>query len=84
MTTPPLRDRLKPLELIIISAVLGVFTGLVVMMSSRDIILSAISFGLVFIVALVSMAMFALAIKPNTNELLDLEEQDSNAGSSTH
>ena len=81
MTTPPLRDRLKPLELIIVSAVLGVFTALVVMMSSRDIVLSAISFGLVFIVALVAMAMFALAIKPNTNELLDLEEQDNSAES---
>jgi hypothetical protein len=53
-------------------------------MSSRDLILSSISFGAVFIVCLVSMAMFVLAIKPNKKELLDIEEQDNSAGSSAH
>jgi amino acid transporter len=84
MTTPTLRDRTKPLEIIIVSAVLGVFTGLVVLMSSRDIILSSISAGIVFIVCLVSMAMFVLAIKPNKNELLDIEEQDHTAEAKGH
>lgn len=76
MSTPTLRDRLKPVELLIVSALLGIFTGLVVLMSSRDLILSSISFGIVFIVCLVAMAMFVLAIKPNKNELLDIEEQN--------
>lgn len=84
MTTPTLRDRLKPLELLIVSAVLGLFTGLVVLMSSRDLILSAVSFGIVFIVCLVAMAMFVLAIKPNKNELLDIEELDSSTKDSGH
>lgn len=84
MTTPTLRDRLKPLELLIVSAVLGLFTGLVVLMSSRDLILSAVSFGIVFIVCLVAMAMFVLAIKPNKNELLDIEELDSSSKDSGH
>jgi amino acid transporter len=76
MTTPTLRDRIKPVELVIVSALIGLFTGLVVMMSSRDLILSSISFGAVFIVCLVAMAMFVLAIKPNKKELLDIEEQN--------
>lgn len=83
MSTPTLRDRLKPVELLIVSALIGLFTGLVVLMSSRDLILSSISFGAVFIVCLVSMAMFVLAIKPNKKELLDIEEQD-HSGSSAH
>jgi hypothetical protein len=84
MTTPTLRDRLKPVELLIVSALLGLFTGLVVLMSSRDLILSSISFGAVFIVCLVSMAMFVLAIKPNKQELLDIEEQDHTTESKGH
>lgn len=84
MTTPTLRDRTKPLEIIIVSAVLGVFTGLVVLMSSRDIILSSISAGIVFIVCLVAMAMFVLAIKPNKQELLDIEEQDHTTEAKGH
>jgi high-affinity K+ transport system ATPase subunit B len=74
---------MKPVELLLVSAVLGLFTGVVVLMSSRDLILSSISFGAVFIVCLVSMAMFVLAIKPNKKELLDIEEQD-HSGSSAH
>jgi amino acid transporter len=77
MSTPTLRDRLKPAELVVVSAVIGLFTGLVVMMSSRDLILSAVSVGVVFIICLVVMAMFVLAIKPNKNELLDIEELDN-------
>lgn len=79
MSTPTLRDRLKPAELVVVSIVIGLFTGLVVMMSSRDWILSAVSVGVVFIICLVVMAMFVLAIKPNKNELLDIEELDNSA-----
>lgn len=79
MSTPSLRDRLKPAELVFVSIVISLFTGVVVMMSSRDWILSAVSFGIVFIVCLVVMAMFVLAIKPNKNELLDIEELDNSA-----
>lgn len=84
MSTPTLRDRMKPVELIIVSALLAIFTGLVVLMSSRDVILSSISAGVVFIVCLVAMAMFVLAIKPNKQELLDIEEQDHTAEATGH
>lgn len=77
MSTPTLRDRLKPIELVVVSLLIALFTGVVVMMSSRDWILSAVSVGAVFIICLVVMAMFVLAIKPNKNELLDIEELDN-------
>jgi hypothetical protein len=79
MTAPTLRDRLKPLELILLSAVIGIFTGGIVLLSSRDLTLSAIWFGIAFIVGLVILAMFVLAAKPNKNELLDIQELDAEA-----
>lgn len=79
MTTPTLRERLKPIELVIVSAVIAVVTALIVLLSSRDFILSAITLGITFIVCLVVMAMFVLAIKPNKNELLDIQELDSSS-----
>lgn len=79
MTTPTLRERLKPIELVIVSAVIALVTALIVLLSSRDFILSAITLGITFIVCLVVMAMFVLAIKPNKNELLDIQELDSSS-----
>ena len=76
MSKPSWRERLKPLELLVLSGVLGIFAGLVVMMSTRDIILSLIFLGLAFIVSLVVLAMLALAVEPNLDEQLDLREQD--------
>ena len=76
MTTPARRDRMKPLELVIISLVIGVFAGGIVLMSTRELALSAISFGVAFIVSLVVIAMLVLSAKPNKAELLDIEEQN--------
>ncbi|MEY2698566.1 MAG: hypothetical protein RL720_522, partial [Actinomycetota bacterium] len=52
--------------------------------SSRDLILSSICFGAVFILCLVVLAMFVLAIKPNKKELLDIEEQDHSTETKGH
>lgn len=76
MAGPSLRDRLKPLELLVISAVLGMFAGLVVLMSTREPVLALIFLGIGFIVSLVVLAMLALAVTPSGEEKLDLEEQD--------
>ena len=35
MHTPTLRDRLRPLELLSISAIIGAFTGLVILFTTR-------------------------------------------------
>jgi hypothetical protein len=84
MTEPTRRERTRPLELLALSAVLAVFTGLVVLMSSREIVVSLIFAGIAFIVALVVLAMLALAVRPTGEEELDLREQDDEQGPRGH
>lgn len=76
MANPSFRDRTKPLELLIISGVLGLFAGLVVLMSTRELVLALVFTGIAFIVSLVGLAMLALAIAPTGDEKLDILEQD--------
>ena len=80
MVSPNKRDRTRPAEILGLSAIFAVFTGLVVFMSTRDWMLGLIFAGIAFIVSLVVIAMLALAIRPDKNELLDMDEQDRDAG----
>ncbi|MDJ0333707.1 hypothetical protein QMG83_00565 [Salinibacterium sp. G-O1] len=80
MNAPTRKDRTRPLELLIISAVLGLFAGLVVFMSTREIVLALIFLGVAFIVSLVVLAMLALAVQPTGDEKIDLAEQDDEQG----
>lgn len=61
MTRPSRRERLKPLELVGLAAVLGVFAGVVGFVGSRSIELSLIFAGVAFIAGLLVLAMLALA-----------------------
>jgi hypothetical protein len=74
---PSRREILKPIELLVFAAVAGIFAGLIVLMSTRDITLALIFFGVAFIVTLVGIAMFALAVKPDDLEKKDIHDQDS-------
>ncbi|MCU1422186.1 MAG: hypothetical protein JWN36_1837 [Microbacteriaceae bacterium] len=76
MTTPSRQDRLRPLEFVVISAIVAVFIGLVVLFTTRQPILALVFFGVAFIVSLVVIAMLSLAIKPNEAEQTDITEQD--------
>ncbi len=76
METPSLRDRLRPLELLGLSAVIGLFTGLVLLLTTREWWLAAIGFGVAFILAVMTIALLALSAAPNADELTDLDEQD--------
>ena len=76
MQTPSLRDRLRPLELLSLSAVIGAFTGLVILFTTREWWLAGIGFGVAFILAVMMIALLALSAKPNADELHDLDEQD--------
>lgn len=76
METPSLRDRLRPLELLSISAGLALFVGLVILLVSRELWLAGIGFGVAFIVSVMMIALLALSAKPNAAEKIDLEEQD--------
>jgi uncharacterized membrane protein HdeD (DUF308 family) len=79
---PSRRDRLKPVELLVLSAVMALFVGLVVLLSTRQPLLAVVFFGVAFIVSLVIMAMFSLSIKPNDAEQHEIDDdtQDRPAG----
>jgi peptidoglycan/LPS O-acetylase OafA/YrhL len=64
MTEPTRRDRTRPLELLGISAVLGLVIGVIGYFSVKDLMLAAVFAGVAFIVALVVFAMLLLAISP--------------------
>jgi len=76
VSQPSRKDRTKPAEILVLSGVMAVFAGLIVLMSTREIILALIFTGLAFIVALVIMAMLVLAVRPDGEEQIDLDEQN--------
>lgn len=78
MAGPDLRTRLRPLELLGLSGAAGVFAGLVVLMSTRDLVLALIFLGIAFIVSLMVFAMMALSVSPK-----DEDGGDDNPPSST-
>ncbi|MBX3100821.1 MAG: hypothetical protein KF761_14750 [Salinibacterium sp.] len=80
MAVPSRRDRTRPIELIGLSAIFAVFVGLVVLMSTREVVLALIFLGISFIVSLVVLAMLSLAVRPTGDEKLDLDEQDRGQG----
>lgn len=74
---PSRREILKPVELLLFAAVAGIFMGLIVLMSTRDIAFALIGLGVAFIVTLVGIAMFSLSVKPGDLERKDIDEQNS-------
>ena len=84
VTSPSRKDRLRPLELLVLSGIIAVFVGLVVGASTRDIALGAIFLGITFILSLMTLAMLALAVKPDDAEKHDLDDQDNHRGPTGH
>lgn len=66
--TPSRRDRLKPAELLGFSGVLAIFAGLVVLMSSRQVVLTLVFMLIAFIVSLVVVALLGLGGKPSEED----------------
>jgi hypothetical protein len=65
MSAKPSRaDRFRPAELLGLAAVVGVFAGIVVFITARDLSLAVIFLGVAFIVSLVVLAMLALVAGP--------------------
>jgi hypothetical protein len=73
---PSRSEILKPVELVAISAGMGLFVGLTILLSTRNWALSSIALGVTFIIALVVIAMLALGMKPDAAEKSDLDEQN--------
>lgn len=85
MTKPARRDILRPAELIGISAILALFVGLTVLLTTRAWLLAGVFTGIAFIVVLVGIAMLLLSFKPNKNELTEMDQMDDESGPpSTH
>lgn len=80
MSAPQRKDRTRPVELLVLSGVLGLFAGLVVLMSTRELVLALVFLGIAFIVSLVVLAMLSLAVQPTGDEKIDLAEQDDEQG----
>jgi hypothetical protein len=84
MAQPNRRDRTRPIELLLISGGLALFTGIIVLMSTRDVVEALIFAGIAFIVALVVTAMLALAVRVDGDEQLDLDEQNNDQDRKGH
>lgn len=79
MSSPSRRDRLRPAEFVGLSALVAGFTGLVVLLTTRIPISAVVWAGVAFIVSLVSIAMFVLALKPKQDELNDIQDLDAHS-----
>jgi hypothetical protein len=64
---PSRRDRYLPLNLVGFALIIALFTGIIVLLGSRELMSAVIFTGVAFIAALVLLAMFAL-IEPGTGE----------------
>lgn len=73
---PSLRTRLRPVELVLIAAIIGVFVGAIVVMGTREWLTALEWAGIAFVVALVVTAMLLLAVAPK-DERADLRPPDA-------
>lgn len=77
---PKPRGRLRPVELVGASAVLGIFVGAVVILGTREWLAGLEWAGVAFVVALVVTAMLLLAVTPK-EERPDAERRDDDGPS---
>lgn len=77
MAVPSRKDRIRPVELLSLSGAMAVFSGLIVLMATRDLVITFIVLALVFIVVLIVLAMLTLASRPTGAEQIDIDEQNS-------
>lgn len=71
---PTRRQQLKPFEYLSFAGVAGIFVGLVVMLTVRDVVLALIFFGVAFIGTLLITATLMLAIKPKGRNAANLDK----------
>lgn len=64
MSKPSKSERMRPVELLVMSLVLSLFIGLVVWLTARDFNLGLIFFGISFVVALLLLSMLLFTMYP--------------------
>jgi len=80
VTNPSRKDRVRPVELLVLSGIVAIFTGVVVFASTRQLLLGVVFLGVAFILSLITLAMLALSTTPDDAEQSDLDDQDRNRG----
>lgn len=75
--TPSRREIMRPWELVVGALLAAAFAGAIILAGTREIELTLIAVGGIFIITLMTLAMFVLAIKPKPDEIADIAEQDS-------
>jgi len=70
---PSRRDVLRPAEYVGGAAIAAIFTGLVVLITAREPMLALIIAGIAFIVVLVVLALLSMAVKPNAEEIAEID-----------
>jgi hypothetical protein len=73
---PTKKDRLRPAELVGFSALLALFTALIVLASTREWWLTGISLGVSFIIVLVVVALLSMSFQPKQDEVDEIRGQD--------
>ena len=73
---PTRRDRFRPVELLVLSAIVAGFIGFVVVFSTRNFELGGIFAGVGFIVSLMVLATLAITTRPDEEERRDIDDQD--------
>lgn len=84
MTKPSRKDVMRPYEYLAIAGVLALFSGIVAFATTRDPLIALIGFGVIFIIVLMTIALLAMAVKPDDKELDDLRDQDRPQGPRMH
>lgn len=74
---PSRREVLRPAEYVGGAAIAAIFTGVITLVVTRDFTLSLIATGGVFIIVLVALALFAMAVKPDASESAELHEGEA-------
>lgn len=64
---PSRRDVLRPVEYLGGAAIAAIFTGAITLMVTRDLTISLIATGGVFIVVLMVLALLAMTVKPDAS-----------------
>ncbi|WP_159604530.1 hypothetical protein [Agromyces humi] len=80
---PSKREMLRPVEYVGGAAIAAIFTGVITLVATREWNLALIATGGVFIVVLVALALFSMAVKPDAMESAEIHDADRAAGTST-
>ncbi|TXK18939.1 hypothetical protein [Homoserinibacter sp. GY 40078] len=79
--TPSWRERLRPVELLVLAGIFGVFVGVFVFMGTREWGLALIMAAVAFIASLVILAMLLIAANPSyEQDRVDPVDPDAPSG----